>query len=73
MPIYCVATLARYVLVEAMDETAARAVGMKALRELYAPEGRVAHIQIRTIRPATEDEIELQRWHDEILAREAKS
>ena len=30
MPIYCVATLARYVLVEAMDETAAREAGMKA-------------------------------------------
>ena len=73
MTMYCVATLARYVLVEATDETAAREAGMKALCELHAPEGRVAPIEIRTIRPATDDEIELQRWHNEMLAREAES
>ena len=71
MPIYCVGTLARYVLVEAADETAAREAGVKALRELYAPEGRVAPIEIQTIHPATDDEIELQRWHDEMVARDA--
>ena len=73
MPIYCVATLARYVLVEAKDETAAREAGMNALRELLAPEGRVAPIEIRLVRPATDEEIELQRWHDEMLARDAES
>ncbi len=73
MTIYYVATLARYVLVEAMDEPAAREAGMKALPELYAPEGRAAPIEVRTIRPATDDEIELQCWHNEAIAREAES
>ena len=46
---------------------------MKALEELYAPEDRAAPIEIRTVRPATDEEIELQRWHDEFLAREAET
>ncbi len=54
MPIYCVATLARYVLVEAADETAAREAGMKALRELHAPERReVPSKSERSARPRT--------------------
>jgi hypothetical protein len=73
MTTYFVATLARFVLIEAKDETAAHEAGMKVLRKLYAPEVRVDPIEIRTIRPATDDEIELQRWHDEMLAREAES
>ena len=29
-------------------------------------------IEIRTIRPAKDDEIALMRWHDEMVAREAE-
>ncbi|MEX0718372.1 MAG: hypothetical protein WD066_17385 [Planctomycetaceae bacterium] len=64
---FYVATLARYVLVEAGDEREARANGEAALRDL-APG---APIRIRTIRPATADEIELAGWHAEAVAREA--
>ncbi|MEX0704119.1 MAG: hypothetical protein WD069_18605 [Planctomycetales bacterium] len=68
MTTYYVATLARYVLVDAADECEARAKGEAALRDL----GAAAPGDIRTIRPATPDEIELQRWHDEALARKAR-
>ncbi|MBX3452500.1 MAG: hypothetical protein KF777_23315 [Planctomycetaceae bacterium] len=76
MTTFYVATLARYVLVEAEDETDARVAGQAALHELYADLrdrlGRDVPIEIRTIRPATTDEIELWRWHHETLAREAQ-
>jgi hypothetical protein len=71
---YLVATLARYVLVEAENEKAARELGMPKLFELYAhlrtKLGRDVPINICTVRPATDDEIELQRFHDEMVARE---
>lgn len=73
MTTYFVATLARYVLVDAADEAAARVAGQVALHDLYADLrerlGRDVPIEIRTVRPATDDEIELWRWHHEMLAR----
>jgi hypothetical protein len=69
---YYVATLARYVLVDAENEAQARERGQAALHDLYADLrqrlGREIPIEIRTVRPATEDEIKLQRWHDEAVA-----
>ena len=74
MTIYYVATLARYVLVEAADENEARRFGQAALYDLYADLrerlGKEVPINIRTIRPATADEIELWNWHHEMVARE---
>ena len=51
---YYVANLSRYVLVEASSPDEARTLGEPLL-------GTPA----RTIRPATPEEIALQRWHDE--------
>jgi hypothetical protein len=71
MTTYYVATLARYVLVDAKNELDAREQGNAALREMYAAGGRSGEaINIRTVRPATDDEIELGRWHRENLASE---
>jgi hypothetical protein len=74
MSTYFVATLARYVLVEAENEAQARQRGQAALHELYADLrqqlGREVPIKIRTIRLASDDEIELQRWHHQMVARE---
>jgi len=76
MTTFYVATLARYVLVDAVDESAARVAGHAALHELYADLrerlGRDVPIDIRTIRLATADEIELWRWHHQTLARETE-
>ena len=62
MTTYFVATFARYVLVDAEDETQARELGRDALHDLYADLrerlGREVPIEIRTVREATEDEIE---------------
>lgn len=75
MTTYFVATLARYVLVDAKNETQARELGHAALHELYADVrakwGKEVPIEIRTIRPATSNEIEMMKWHHEMLAREA--
>jgi hypothetical protein len=72
---YLVATLARYVLVDATNEDEARSLGQAALHDLYADLrerlGRDAPINIVTVRPATIEEIDLQRFHDEAMAREA--
>lgn len=65
---YYVATLANYVLVEAADELQARELGHAALVQLTGN----ATPNIRTIRHATNDEIELCRWHQEMLDREAR-
>ena len=69
MPMYFVATIARYVLVEATDETQARELATPALYELYADTrrklGRDTPIQIHTVRLATAEEIELWKWHQE--------
>jgi hypothetical protein len=70
---YYVATLARYVLVEAENEEQARERGKPAIEELYA-ELRERHpnaqVEIRTVRPATTDEIDFCRWNEETLASE---
>jgi hypothetical protein len=70
---FYVAALARYVLIEAENEEQARERGKPAIEELYA-ELRLRHpnmqVDIRTVRPATTDEIEFCRWNEETLARE---
>jgi hypothetical protein len=74
---YYVATLARYVLVEAADEIDARRLGQGALYDLYADLrerlGKEVPINILTIRPATGDEIQLWNWHHHMVAREHAS
>jgi hypothetical protein len=74
MTTYYVATLARYVLVNAENETAARDLGFAALHDLYADLrqrwGEEVPLEIRTIRPATSDEIDLCKWHQQMLAKE---
>jgi hypothetical protein len=75
MTTWYVATLARYVLVDAADEASARQLGHAALHEMYAETrerlGRDVPITIVTVRRATDDEVDLQRWHDEMVAHEA--
>ena len=74
MTTYLVATLARYVLVDAANEDEARTLGQVALHDLYADLrerlGKDVPINILTVRPATDSEIDLQRFHDEMMARE---
>jgi hypothetical protein len=71
---FYVATLARFVLVEAENEKQARERGHVALEELYAELRRQFDaempVNILTVRPATTDEIEFSRWNEETLARE---
>ena len=64
MTTFYVATLARYVVVDAANETEARTLAIPALQAVQP--GRTAPIEIRTVRPATEDEIELMNWHREM-------
>ncbi|MGE5195523.1 MAG: hypothetical protein ACM3U2_23770 [Deltaproteobacteria bacterium] len=70
MTTFYVATRARYVLVEAADEAEARRLGKAALQQLHAEVaqhiGRDLPVEIHVVRPATEDEIELQNWHREM-------
>ena len=68
MTTYYVATLARYVLGDAANEADARELGHTALVELT---GNAAP-NIRTIRLATDDEIDFWRWHQEVLGRETR-
>lgn len=68
MTTYYVATLATYVLVDAADELQARELGRVALIQLTGN----ATPNIRTIRHATDEEIELSRWHQEMLDRETR-
>ena len=76
MTTYLVATLARYVLVDAESESEARQLGQPALHALYADVrerlGKDVPIDIRTIREATQDEIDLWNWHHKMLAAESK-
>jgi hypothetical protein len=71
MTTYYVATLARYVLVDAPDEAAARFAGWLALDAMARDEGGSGPSKILTVRPATDDEIDLQRWHDAQVAAES--
>ena len=77
MTSYFVSTRARYVVVEAENEAQARELGQIALHELYADLrerlGREVPIEIHTVRPATTDEIDMTKWHHEMVAREAKN
>lgn len=74
MAIYYVATLARYVLVEADNEADARERGYAALYDLYSDVrerlGMEVPINIRTVRLATDEEIQLGRWHHEMIVAE---
>ena len=65
---YYVATLSRYVIVDATDEATAREAGREALAELYS-EGD--QINILTIRLATDAEVDICNTHQENVAREA--
>lgn len=73
MTTYLVATLARYVLVDAESESVARRLGQPALHALYADVrerlGKDVPIEIRTVREATKEEIDLWNWHHEMIAR----
>ncbi len=74
MTTYYVATLACYALVDADGEDEAKRLAMPALQELYADlrgePGYNEPLNIRTVRPATDDEIRLQRFHDDRVARD---
>ncbi len=70
MTIYRVATLACYVLVEAENETEARQLGQSALEGRLRDERRDAPVVIRTVRPASADEIELRQWHQDATAHD---
>jgi hypothetical protein len=67
---YYVATLSRYVLVEAASEDDARCLGRVVLAALFADYRGNLNIEIRTIRPATGEEIEFWQWHNESVAAE---
>ena len=77
MTAYYLATRARYVVVDAENETQARDLGLLALHELYADLrerlGREVPIDIHTVRPATTDEIDMTTWHNDMVAREARN
>ncbi|TWT49043.1 hypothetical protein KOR42_39590 [Thalassoglobus neptunius] len=72
MTTFLVATLSRYVLVEASDEDQARRLARPGLEELYAKEreqfGSDFPIEILTVRPATQPEIDLWNWHHQMIA-----
>jgi len=74
MTTYLVATVARYVLVDAENEDQARELGSVALYDLYADLreklGRDVPITVHTVRKATQDEIDLWTWHHKMLKRE---
>lgn len=74
---YYVATFARYVLVEADDERQARERAVAELAErfadLSAKWGRHVPLVVRTVRPATADEISLWKLHQAQVAGELKS
>ncbi len=70
---YYVATRSAYVLVNAADENKAREVGQPALATLFRESlGRETQFEIRLVRLATADEIELMKWHNEKVAQESK-
>lgn len=77
MTVFYVATLARYVLVEAANEDEARQRGAVALHDLYADVrtklGREVPIDIRTVRLATSDEIDIWQWHNRMIAAESQT
>ena len=70
MTTYYVATLSCYVLVEANTEEDARCLGRVALAALFADYRGNLNIQIRSVRTATDEEIEFWQWHKESLDAE---
>lgn len=74
MTTYYVATLAKYVLVEAENERQARELGRVGLEKRYAEVGRHLGkdipVNILVVRAATTDESEFCRWNEESFARE---
>ncbi len=74
MTTFYVATLARYVLVEAENEAQAREHGRVGLEKLHAEVGRHLGkdlpVNILVVRPAATDEIEFCRWGEQMLAQE---
>jgi len=73
MTIFYVATRARYVVVDAPNESEARRLGQPALQDLHADLGkqigRNLPVEIHVVRPATSDEIEMWQWHEELLGQ----
>lgn len=73
MTTYFVATPTMWTLVDAADESAAREAALPGLHKLYAQTGsrigRDFPIEIHTVRPATDGEIEQLRWHNKMVAR----
>jgi hypothetical protein len=73
MTTFYVATLAKYVLVEAENEEHARELGRVGLEKLHAEVGRRLGkdppVNILVVRPATTDEIEFCRWGEEMIAQ----
>ncbi len=73
---FYVATLARYVLVDAENEIQARQLGRAALHDLYADLreklGRELPISIQTVRLASDAEMEMRDGHQEMLKQEVK-
>ena len=67
MTTFYVATLARYVLVEAENEAQAHERGYAALEQ------QQNHVHIRKIRHATSGETRLSRWHQDLVASERGS
>lgn len=73
---YYVATLARYVVIDALNEDDARTKGHAALVDLYADvrarTGKDRPIQIQTVRKATPGEVELCAYHEARVAEEER-
>lgn len=64
MTVYYVATLARYVLIEAADASTARELGAEQLAAMATTVVTPAEVRIQTVREATADEIEFNHWHN---------
>jgi hypothetical protein len=74
MMTYYVATLAKYVLVEAENVGQAIELGRIGLEKLHAEVGRrlgkEIAVNILVVRPTTTDEVESCRWGEEALAQQ---
>ena len=74
MKMYFVSAGFRYVLVEARNEEQARTLAMPKLTELYADMlerfGDQYQINIHTVREATPEEVDLWRWHHEMIRQD---